>query len=79
MSNYNRKRVEFSGKNKNDAFELQKILLRNGYDCFVWACEDSIVVEYEYHDAEWRDGEYIYINPDKEYIGILKENDSNEE
>ena len=29
MKNYNPKRVEFSGKNKNDAFELQKILLRN--------------------------------------------------
>ena len=78
MMNYNRKRVEFGRENVNDAFELQKILLRNGYDCFVWSCEGSIVVEYERHDAEWRDGEYVYIDPDKEYIGILKEDNDDE-
>lgn len=77
MKNYNPKRVEFSGKNKGDAYELMKILLRNGYDCFVWACEDSVVVEYEWHDAEWRAGEYVYIDPYKEYVGEW-EDDTNE-
>ena len=69
MEKYNQKRVEFSGDNKNDAFELQKILLRNGYDCFVWACEDSIVVEYEWHRPDFRDREYVYIDPNSQYIG----------
>ena len=79
MEYYNRKRVEFSKENVNDAFELQKILLRNGYDCFVWSCEGNIVIEYEWHDAQWRDGEYVYIDPDKEYIGRIKEDDNDEE
>lgn len=74
MGNYNQKRVEFNGKNKGDAYELLKILLRNGYDCFVWACEDSIVVEYEWHDPDFRDGEYVYINPDKQFIGDWEDN-----
>ena len=78
MRNYNKKRIEFCGEHRNDAFELQKILLRNGYDCFVWACEDSIVVEYEWQKADYREGEYVYIDPDKEYIGEW-EADNNED
>lgn len=74
MEKFNQKRVEFSGSNVNDAFELQKILLRNGYNCFVWGCEDSIVVEYEFQRADYREGEYVYIDPNKQYIGEWEDN-----
>lgn len=68
MRNWNKKRVEFSREQRSDAFVLADMLLRNGYDVFMWQCEGNVVVEYEWHDPEFREGEYVYIDPERQYV-----------
>lgn len=77
MSKWNKKRVEFSKDQRSDAFALADILLRNGYDCMMWQCEGNVVVEYEWHDPEFREGEYVYIDPEKQYVTDYCEENNN--
>lgn len=69
MRNWNEKRITISKEHRQDAFILVDILMRNGYDAFMWECEGNITVEYEYHDQDYSSCQYVYIDHEHEYIG----------
>lgn len=79
MRNWNKKRVEFSRDQRSDAFVLADMLLRNNYDVFMWQCEGNVVVEYEWHDPEFREGEYAYIDPEHQYVADCAEDEDHDE
>lgn len=72
---YNNKRIEINKERMQDAFALQEVLLRNGYDCFVWMGEYSVVIEYEANNPEYREGVYVYIDPENQYVAEVSEDE----
>lgn len=64
----NKKRIEFDAEHRKAALKMVDLLLESGYDCFIWQCEDNVVVEFEWNRPDFRDGEYVYIDPDKQYV-----------
>lgn len=78
MRNWNEKRITVSKEQRSDALQLAEILLRNGYDVFMWDCEGNVTVEFEYHDPEYTSNEYVYIDHEHEYVGNYAYDEVNE-